>query len=253
MKIFILLIALCLAPPLTFAQTKKSASGGRYDFQKRADVRTQKRWTLQDWLDGKERSQMMDLWLAMNSPSPYEFMIGGVYNSYGITTTANPVREALFDYAGSLAAYAQFVGVGAEYENNTKESYNDLTGLAHIRVWGNSMQSSALTLSYGLRTRNGMTATNQSYRLNQQFGDAHLQIYLQKHFGIEGRYRAYLPDAETTLGDTKADLTEGGAFIDFSAFRVYGTWFQERTMSTLNNVESKTDKNGIRTGFKIFF
>src|SRR5690606_14405391 len=37
------------------------------------------RWTLEGWLAQRDRMRLMDLWLALHSPSPYEFYLGGEY------------------------------------------------------------------------------------------------------------------------------------------------------------------------------
>lgn len=252
-----LLITL-LSVPLFFstsfgAEKAPFRFGGNYDFQKRADARRASRWTLQEWLERKDRHAMMDLWLSFNSPSPFEFSLGGAYISATTSTDSAGVKteEKHVSSSGRIEAYALLVGLSGEYENNIKESYNDVTGTFHLRLFGNSIQSTALTLGYGLRTREGGGST--PYRLAQQFGEGHLQLYIMKYFGIEGRYRSYLSVTEDTLGDTKGELQEAGAFIDFSAVRVFGTWYKENTTSTKNAVESKTDSTGIKSGIKIFF
>ncbi len=58
------------------AQSNAQDKGSKSGLFQRAAMRETKRWTLQEWLETKERNRMMDLWLAVNSPSPYEAMLG---------------------------------------------------------------------------------------------------------------------------------------------------------------------------------
>ena len=141
-----------------------------------------------------------------------------------------------------------------EYENNTPEKFNDLSGLFHLRLFGNSIQDSFLNLDYGLRTRTYSSISPET-RLAQQFGQVSLQLYMQKHFGIDGHYRYFLPTTQETLGQVKGDEWEAGAFIDFGPFRVFGTYFEERDRVTAPNTTTEvlTDRKGIRSGFKFFF
>lgn len=250
----LLLCIITLSSFATHAQGRKWGSG--IDFTQRAAAREKSRFSLTDWLAMKERNRMMDMWLSLNSPSPFEFMIGGSYisgKSEVRDPSTSPVSSDGTSYSGELAAYAQLVGVSGEYENNTVEKYNDLTGLFNIRLFGNSIQNTGLTLSYGLRTRE-MSGTTPT-RLSQQFGQANLQVYLTKFFGLDGKYRYFLPTDNNELGEVKDDLVEGGLFIDFNAFRIFGTWYKEsiKTKIPAATEETLTERTGIRTGLKIFF
>lgn len=245
-------LVLALGPELGFAQSKGGGGGGSAgDVVKRAERRESQRWTLKEWLEQKDRNRMMDIWLSMNSPSPYELMLGISYNSFNTETLGAGTPEKHTSYQGSFAAYAQFVGFGVEYENNTQENFNDLSGLFNLRLIGSSIQGSYLALHYGLRTRTaGGTAP---YRLAQQFGQASLQMYVIKHFGFDGHYRYYLPTTDDNLGDVKTQDTEAGAFIDFKNFRVFGSWYKEVQNAQTPSAETETTRSGIRTGLKFFF
>lgn len=247
-----------LLGPLCRAQ---SGSGYHiYDWGKRTEAREQKRWTLEDWLEQRDRNRMMDLWLSMHSPSPYELMLGGAYNSGTVDIDTPSSSHSFTSLSGEFAAYAQIFGLSLEYENNTHEKYNDLAGLFNLRIFGDSIQSSYLTLSYGLRTRSygpgaDLNTSASVQRASQQFAQGSLQLYLRKYFGIDGFYRFYLPASQDSLGDLKADEIEGGAFIDFGALRIFGRWFQEtnRTTAPGSANETKLQRSGIKSGIKIFF
>ncbi|MGE5087373.1 MAG: hypothetical protein ACM3MG_13800 [Bacillota bacterium] len=232
----------------------RSRWSGGYDFTQKATKREAGRWSLSDWLAIRDKNRLMDQWLSMNSGSPFEFMVGGSYLSYKTTSSDTSIAEtSSTSFSGEFSAYAQLVGLGAEYSNNTAEKYNDLSGIFNLRLLGNSIQTTGLTLSYGMRTRemNGATQT----RLSQQFGQAELQLYLTKFFGFDGKYRYFLPTTNDVLGDVKEDYSELGLFIDFNALRIFGAWYKEsqKNKTPAATDETITDRTGIRSGLKVFF
>jgi hypothetical protein len=232
------------------AESSGGSNGGGGDFTKRAERRQSQRWTLKEWLEQKDRSRMMDMWLSMNSPSPYELMLGASYNSFTSANSSLAPDLNYTDYSGSFSAYAQFVGLSVEYENNTSESYNDLSGLFNLRLLGSSIQGSYLTVHYGLKTH---TESATSIRLSQPFAQASIQLYATKQFGFDGLYRSYFTVNDATLGDVKGQLTEGGAFIDFNNFRVFGSWYKDVQNEKAATTTIDKTRTGIRTGLKIFF
>ncbi len=250
MKTKILLIfaigLLCMAS--AYAQEKNE----NFNLQKRAEQRTMKRFTLKEWMEAKDRRALMDLWLSINTPSPYEFCLSGSFNQYSLETSiaGASAKNNKKSTEGSFSAYATLVGITTEYQNNVEENFNDLTGIFNVRVFGNMLQGTHLTLHYGLRTR---TENNNIYRLNQNFPAATLQLYMNKFFGVQTHYRYYMPTTESFYGDTHADELTAGAFIEYGALRVFGDWFQERQGSKLNNVDSSITRTGTKVGLKIYF
>ena len=232
---------------------QESSGGSRpWLLSQGAAAREAKRFTLQSWLENKDRRALMDMWLTINTPSPYEFIIGGSMNTYSQQTTMNSAsaNKNYKNFSGEASAYARFVGVTGEYLGSNEEGFSDTTGIFNLRVFGNSVQSSHITLHYGLRTR---IADNGTYRINQQFPAATLQVYLMKYFGIQGNYRIYLPTSESFYGDTQADELNAGAFIEFGSFRLFGDYFQERQNSKKNNIDSGLIRTGTKVGLKIYF
>lgn len=217
-----------------------------------AAAREAKRFTLQEWLENKDRRALMDMWLTINTPSPYEFVLGGSMFHYTLdnTNAGATVLKNVGGYSGEVSAYARFVGLTAEYTNNTEDGFNETTGIFNLRIFGNTVQGSHITLHYGLRTR---IASDESYRLNQQFAAATLQLYLMKYFGIQGNYRKYLPYTEDHFGETEDNEINAGAFIEFGALRLFGDWYQEKQNSKLNGVESNFDRTGTKIGIKFYF
>lgn len=218
-----------------------------------AAARESKRFTLQEWLENKDRRALMDMWLTINTPTPYEFVISGALQNYDVsnsTTSGTATTSAKSSSFGELHAYARFIGLTLEHQNNNEEGFNDVTGIFNLRLFGDTVQGSHLTLHYGLRTR---TATDNSYRLNQPFPAITLQIYLMKYFGIQGNYRSFGQVTESFYGDTTADELTYGAFIEYGILRLFGDVYQERQNSKLNGVDSTLKREGGRVGLKFYF
>jgi hypothetical protein len=163
---------------------------------KKQEEKARSRWTLSEWLETKDRMRLMDLWLAMNSPSPYEFFVGAVHRMPETRSGVSPST------AVQAAAYASIFGLGFE-----RGVSSDSTTSAEflLRVLGYHVQGTQLTLQAGLRSRDSE---------RNPYAGFSLSIYLARHFGFDGLFRRQLqPDPST--------LMEGGAFIDFNFLRVF--------------------------------
>jgi len=236
------------------AESNRSAPGtGRaWLLSKSSEAKAAKRFSLQEWLENKDRRGMMDLWLSINTPTPYEFMIGGSLLQYDQNSASNTITttQKYKSYDGEFHAYATLVGVTGQYQNNTEEGFNDITGQFNLRIFGTSAQSSHITLHYGLRTR---TAQNGSYRLNQLYPAITLQIYLTKLFGIYGNYRNYSPITENFYGNTTADELNAGIYIEYGILRIFGNYYNERQNSMLNNIDTTLERKGTKIGLQFHF
>ncbi len=263
MKTRLALLALAIAAALatalnTQAQTAKGSGGGPgFDFRKKSTNKEGSRWTLQEWLTQKDRNHLMDLWLGMYAPSPYEFYISGQMLSYSrsIATTPAAATDSTQSYrssSGSVGAYATVIGLVGEYENNTEEGQNELLGSLNLRVLGNAVQGTHLIVSYGQRTKN-QTSTGTLITLRQNFAGADLDLYLMKYFGLHGNYKSFSANSETTLGDVSGSKSEAGAFIDFGAMRIYGNWYSEKQDAVLSSTTTRTIRTGVQSGLKFFF
>lgn len=228
----------------SFAQDKLNLS-------ERAKKREGSRWTLSEWLAQKERNKMMDMWLSMNTPSPYEFSLLGAHTNYKKYLTAGQTENTISSFEAS--AYAKIFGLSAEYEKRDTENENDLSGLFNLRLLGHSIQGTALTLHYGQRTRT-MAGATQASIVRNQFYQVSLQIYLSPYFGINGYHRNYLPYTDSYYGDVSGYQNQAGAFIDFEFIRIFGVWFEElQKNSDVNTSEPEIKRNGIKTGLQLFF
>jgi hypothetical protein len=251
------LLGLGNACPALATESGGNSSGNKYGLfesaRKKQDSKQNTRWTLEEWLAQRDRNRLMDMWLAMNAPEPYEYFLAGVYDSYAFnpdTNAAVPVSSHYNAYRGAFAAYAYIVGLEIQYENNAAEHFRDTTGIFHLRILGNAAQSTNITLEGGLRSR---YIEASEITLRQTFVGASLSFYILKKFGIEGLYHSYLPYTDAALGSIAGRRLEGGVFVDFESIRVFGDWYTESQDSTLNNLTTTTDRTGIQSGLKIFF
>ncbi len=238
------------------AMAQSRSPGGGGVMQRRAEQREASRWTLQEWLDTRDRNRMMDLWLAFNSSSPYEAMFGAAYKTSTAQINTPTSENSYVSSDGYVTAHASLVGLTFEYENNQQEKYQDVNGMLNLRLFGTSIQSTYLAVHYGQRTRTlSSTVPDSAYK--NQFAQVSLQLYLMKYFGIDGSYRHYFPNTETKLNqEIRGNLSEVGAFIDFKAVRVFGSWYQdlEISKSTLTPFdETITYRQGTKAGLKLYF
>lgn len=230
------------------AQESSGGSSRPWLLSRGSAAREAKRFNLYDWMEQKNRNQVMDMWLSLNTPSPYEFMLGINMNQYN---KDDGTASAKFkSYEGELSAYALLVGLTGEYQNNTEEHFRDTTGMFNLRLFGHTLQGTHLTVHYGLRTREDSVG---AYRLNQQFAAGTLQLYLFKYFGIYGNYRHFFPVTEAHFGETEGNIQTSGVFIDFASLRVMGSYFKEQQKSLKNAVESNIDREGTKVTLQLYF
>src|SRR5580704_11185337 len=78
---------------------------------KKQDDKRDNRWSLADWLNTRDRMRVQDIWLAMHSPSPFEFYLGGNYHFDQQSPGAS-----LNGYSAYLAAYVSIFGVEVQRE-----------------------------------------------------------------------------------------------------------------------------------------
>ncbi|MFN3453591.1 MAG: hypothetical protein ACK41T_01430 [Pseudobdellovibrio sp.] len=249
--LFFFLLILIISTSFTQKIHAQSSSSDRpWLLSKGSAAREAKRFNLYDWLEEKNRNKVMDMWLSINTPSPYEFMLGGSFNQFNTQNEIASLDSKNKSYQLEASAYALLVGLTGEYENNTEERFHDMTGIFNLRLFGHTIQGTNLTAHYGLRTRKDNSG---QYRLNQQFAAASFQLYLMKYFGLTSHYRYFFPFEESFYGDTKSDLQSYGAFIDFASLRIMGSYFYERQNSKKNNVEQRILKKGTKISLQLFF
>lgn len=200
---------------------------------KKQEEKAKGRWSLADWLDTRDRMRMMDLWLAMNSPSPFEFYLGGAMRYSW--------APSLFGYQFYGAAYATIFGLQFQYENWGVER---MLASFHLRVFGLHNQATNLTPEIGIKqeTVGGVTARSPYLGVG-------LTLYLAKFAGIDGIYRYYLPSTPTAQGTSQTSHRfEGSLFLEFRILRIYGSYFYEPTL----NGTTFTPVQGISGGARFY-
>jgi hypothetical protein len=216
---------------------------------KGAERRYENRWTLADYFETQRKTRLQDMWLVGNTDNEgvIELMLGG--RSANVPTRidqadAPPIRQQL---QAEGAAYATLVGLEGRYIDVEGEGFQTW-GLFAFRPLGNSLQNSHLTLFYGLRKEVDRTEVWRT-----QMAGGRLQIYLNQAFGLEGQYYVYLPEDSNAQARLEGQLTEGGAFIDFLALRVFGTWSREvRRRTPTGGLTSERTREAVFAGVKIF-
>ena len=211
-----------------------------------------KHWSLQEWMEQKDRNRLMDLWLKLNTGDPYEMFLRGTYSSY-TRSQASLADQTFISYQFQMAGYAQLVGLDVEYENNSQELYSDLNGKLSFRIFGESLRSSHLLLQVGQRTRNRVLGA-VPVAVRNTLAQANLQLYFLKHFGVESFYRSYLNAQDDAQNEVSGSLTQACLFLDFKNIRIWGGWFGEHEIvQAQGGTPATTERTGVKSGVQIFF
>jgi len=195
---------------------------------KKQEEKAKSRWSLKEWLDTKDRIKMMDLWLALHSPSPYEFFVGTAYRMLdgpGGRSSGTALQAA---------AYASIFGLGLE---RSLASPDSTSAEFLFRVFGYHAQSSNITFHAGVRSQSVRNA----------YAGLGMSVYLSRFFGLDGQYRRHFAAVPNASGITNASvLLEGGAFIDFDFLRVF--------LNTGTSTPDGAESTGQTTlGVRLFF
>jgi hypothetical protein len=209
---------------------------------KKQEEKAKSRWSLSEWLETRDRMRLMDLWLALHTPSPYEFFVAGAYQ-IGNLSTGGSYNASDF----SVAAYASIFGLEFEREGGLDTRYS---GLFHLRIFGFHYQATHIRLEAGVRNENNGAGVG----FQNALAGAGLVIYLGKYFGIEGLFRHAFDSTPNATGLAfGGNRYEGGAFIDFSFLRLYGKYGYESTNPELSNFAANSVRSGPQVGLKLFF
>ncbi len=251
-RLVIMLLLACFVMNSVAGAADGSSGTGKFDFRTKAKNKEGSRWTLSEWLQQKERNHLMDLWLAMYAPSPYEFYLGGNYMTYKTSTEPTTSETSFASGEGQVGAFATVLGVAGDYQNNLDEKFNDLSGSVQLRILGNAVQGTHLIVFYGNRNRTMEKNGTVSFLRNPYTG-GDLNLYFNKHLGISGEYRSYQPFDDTTLGTVTGSRTQGGVFIDFGSLRISGEYFQDQQDQSLTGVKTSTIRTGVKSGLRFYF
>jgi hypothetical protein len=205
---------------------------------KKQQEKEKKRWYLTDWFEAKEKIRLMDMWLALHSPSPYEFFVGTDYRVSDDQKSSYPG-----DFRIRAAAYASIFGLEM---TKTAASGGETLGLFDLRVFGYHVQSTNITLQGGIRSEG-----SPAYR--SAVAGVASTIYIMKPFGIDGYWRHYFSSTPNSTGDSvEGNRYEFGPFLDFSFVRFEGGYFHE-TLDTSGISPSDSAHSGAFLGTQVFF
>jgi len=199
------------------------------------EQKAKNRWSLSEWLEVRDRMKWMDLWLAMNTPSPFEFFVAPIYR--WVTLPGGAVEQANWAFHGG--AYASVTGLEIERDFS---STPDLSALLALRVFGYHIQGTHLSVQGGVRIPNDrMTHRNL-------FAGGELVVYFGRFFGLEGVGRYHFP-AASGGEDARASgwRWDYGAFIDFKWVRVFVNEREEPL------AEGESPARSLNFGMKLFF
>ncbi len=224
-----------------------------YDFNRsvreKQAAKEAKRWSLSEWLKQKSKVKLMDAWLGYNLPSPYEFFLSVDTSSVEQEVITNSVTssQTFRNYRGALGAYVTMVGLYGEYETSDEE-LEQWKALFKVRMLGTSDQSTNLTLHYGLMNQDFNDDPTQF-----QVGGASMNIYFIKAFALTGQYDHILKGESESGIKQDGYRYEAGAFIEYGALRLYGSWYEERLDVDNAGVLSERVRKGILYGARFYF
>ena len=199
---------------------------------KKQEEKKKTRWSLQEWLETRDRMRLMDLWLAMNSPSPYEFYLGGDLQL--LERSSAPRTFSGSAYAG---AFASIFGLEVKKDFGPGQ---DWRALFRLRVFGYHDQSTHLTFHGGLR----WTLLPEDSR-NAVAGYS-MRIYLGRFFGIDHLGQYVFPSTPTASGlSVSGTRFEIGGFIDFNILHFYAQYFWDHSSGEI--------RNGPAGGIRVYF
>lgn len=212
------------------------------------------RWTIEDWFSQKKRLQWMDYWLAMNtSPVDFEFAIGGDQWGYQENSDLTPTEKVEgLGRRGDISLYYRIVGITGEWEK-LSDDFTWTGGHLDLRVMGTSLQSTQLTIYYGIRHLN---ATDSNEQMDQQFAGATMTVYLFPLLGIEGLYRQNFRASKKDLREEEGSRWGYGAFLEWGVLRLYANWLIEisRVSSLPTNASTvTTTRKGLDVGLRLYF
>lgn len=239
---------------ITFTPSKSQAEG-LYEYIDRKQAEKKKsRWTLADWMATKERNGWMDQWLALNTaPNFLDFNIS--VGGGKLTPTIDDVQAVdEKTVEGSLGLHFNIIGLEGQYKES-EGHHKSRTGIFHLRIMGQSTQSTFIAVQYGIHL-----LTDDTYgKYDYDFLGVYANFYFLPYFGATGGYRNYLTTINDSLG-IKSDgrRVDAGAFIELGALRLYGNYYLEvlefrGTNPGISGGKDKREETGITYGLQLFF
>lgn len=241
-KRLLILRSFFFASAVFLATTNLARSDDVYQvIVRRQEQKKASQWTLSEWLETKNRMRLMDMWLALHTPTPFEFYLGGNMQ-FGQLDHGQAYKGG----AGYLAAYATIFGLEFQREQSAARITNLLF---HMRLFGYHNQTTNLTAHGGLRLR------GQDNEYRSPVAGLTLTLYLAKYFGLDGLWTHIFNSSSNDQGNRlMGDRYEAGAFIDFKFLRIYGKYFHEQEAASITGLQPFYPiRSGAMGGITLFF
>lgn len=247
-------IIIILFPILAFLSTLSSALADDIYIVvlRKQEEKKSSRWSLADWLITKKRIEVMDQWLALNSSSSvFEGYFDYNYSEYGKRDNLGSVATNTLD-SGGAGLFASIVGIEGKY-TKSNEKYVDYEVMASLRLFGRADQGSNITVSYGARYFDYNDEINNiDDNVSSRFWHFRSSLYLISNLGIQGSFRQYSTDqTDKRKIAVHGQRIEGGAFLDLSFLRLYGTYFKDYFYSESNI--NKEIREGVVGGVRLYW
>ena len=205
---------------------------------KKQEAKKSTRWTLAEWLATKDRMKAMDQWLAMNSPSPYEFYLRG---DFEMMDRGGQDRKT---FGGRFAAYAHIAGLEAIYDRMVKRWY----ALVHLRIFGYHAQSTNITFLGGVRFQDDPAMHTGAV------AGVSGSLYLIKFVGVMSNFYYHFKSTPNDTGFERGGYrVEVDGFIDFNFFRVFAGYAYESETASNAAGETSSSLSGAHVGGTLFF
>lgn len=212
---------------------------------KKQEQTQQTSWYLDDWFATKNRIRLMDMWLALHSPSPYEFYVAPEYQIVDGSNGGAAERFSGNAWRIRAAAYASIFGLGLEKGFNPDSEWS---ALFLLRIFGLHAQTTNLTLQAGIRSEGDpVDGRNAVLGLSST-------LSATRYFGIDGYYRHYFPSAGSSSGVVSSgNRWELGPYIDFRPLRIYVKYFSDSETQIAQSVSVPVSGEGVLIGAQLFF
>jgi len=201
----------------------------------KVETKQRNRWSIADWLEQRDKMRLQDMWLAMHSPSPYEF-----YGAVAYKTGALGTGGAYQGWNFGFAAYAYMFGAELQYQTSNVDTR--WFAMANLRLFGYHNQATNFTVQAGVRNEIG-SGTNF---WNPLVG-ANFTLYIAKPAGVVVLYRYVFARSVGGLA-TPSHRIEAGGFIDFQIVRLHVDYFYQDTLS-----DALRSSRGVQVGGRVYF
>ena len=151
---------------------------------------------------------------------------------------------------GALSLYYRILGLSAEFDDSDEE-FTTTSYMFNFRLIGPTLQSTQLTLHYGVSQVDSDLAGSQ---MDNQFAAMTLTLYIFHFFGLEGHYRSYFTATNDADIDSEGIRLSYGAFLEFGMLRLYGNLVHDTwTLTPPSSAKYDVERDGVEAGVQFYF